>query len=132
MFNNPLFYLQSEDTNTLKSYIKIYGPPVLKAIKALEMIAVDLPEVCIMDTSIAVRRARPRDEDVSAYFGGLSVIKAERCSNIISKSSESLGEYDFFYEWFVKPSMDQLNDLIDKIDATLKPLGCMYTITTKQ
>ena len=36
----------------MKSYIKIYGPPVLKAIKALETIAVDMPEVCIWNTII--------------------------------------------------------------------------------
>ena len=36
----------------MKSYIKIYGPPHLKAIKALEEIAVDIPETCIMDQAI--------------------------------------------------------------------------------
>jgi hypothetical protein len=29
------------------SYVKLYSPPVLKAIKTLEKIAVDTPEVCI-------------------------------------------------------------------------------------
>ncbi len=38
----------------MKSYIKIYGPPLLKAIKRLETVAVGFPEVCIMDTVIAV------------------------------------------------------------------------------
>ncbi len=36
----------------MKSYIRIYGPPLLKAIRALEKIAVNMPEVCIMDTMI--------------------------------------------------------------------------------
>ncbi len=36
----------------MKSYIKIYGPPILEAIKALEKLAIDTPEVCIMDPII--------------------------------------------------------------------------------
>jgi len=56
----------------------------------------------------------------------------ERCRNIISKSGESLGEYDFFFEWFTEPSMAQLNELIDRIEKALAPLGCQYTITTKK
>jgi hypothetical protein len=117
----------------MKSYIKIYGPPVLKAIKALETVAVDFPEVCIMDTIIAMSGPQfDTEETISDFFGGVGEITVERCSNIISKSGESLGEYDFFFEWFVKPSTEQLNELIEKIDAALKPLKCMYTITTKR
>jgi len=37
----------------MKSFIKIYGPPVLKAIKTLEKVSIGMPEVCIMDTIIA-------------------------------------------------------------------------------
>lgn len=121
------------------SFIKIYGPPVLKAIKALEKVAVDMPEVCIMDTVIA------SDPHYSAAFSdpgyiaehfqsfpGVAEIEVERCNNIISKSGERLGEYDFFFEWFTNPSMEQLNSLIEKIDEVLEPLDCRYTITTKK
>ena len=38
----------------MKSYIKIYGPPIVKAVKALETVAVDMPEVCIMSTEFAL------------------------------------------------------------------------------
>ena len=44
------------------SYIKIYGPPLLKAIKALEKIAVDMPEVCIMDNQIKLEFTLESDE----------------------------------------------------------------------
>ncbi len=116
----------------MKSYIKVYGPPLLKAIKKLETVAVDFPEVCIMDTVIAVNPPQfSTPEGIADFFGGPGDITVERCSSIISKSGESLGEYDFFFEWFVDPSTDQLNDLIGKIDKALKPLKCMYTITTK-
>lgn len=117
------------------SFIKIYGPPVYDAIKELEKIAVDMPEVCIMDTIIDYApniSAFDDHEYSSSYFGGIpTAIKVERCSTIISKSGEKLGDYDFYFEWFTKPTMEQINLLIKKIDKTLKPLGCCYTITTK-
>lgn len=116
----------------MKSYIKVYGPPILKAVKKLEKVAVDLPEVCIMDTIIATSSSIFSTQGgIADFFGGPGIITVERCSNIISKSGESLGEYDFFFEWFVDPSTDQLNELIENIDKALKPLKCMYTITTK-
>jgi len=124
----------------VRSYIKIYGPPVLEAIKTMEKIAVDMPEVCIMDT-IIVQGISPRIardigldtyDSVGNYFRGSGIpVKVERCKNIISKSGEALGEYDFFFEWFKDPSQAQLNELIGKLDEELAPLGCYYTITTK-
>jgi hypothetical protein len=116
----------------MKSYIKIYGPPTMKAIKELQKIAVGMPEVCIMDTVLAMEMPRfDTDEEIMIYFGGVSEITKERCNNIISKSGESLGEHDFYFEWFTDPKMDQLNDLIEKIDEAMTPLGAKYTITTK-
>ncbi len=56
----------------------------------------------------------------------------ERCGKIISKSGEMLGDYDFFFEWFKNPSQAEINQLIEKIDEALSPLGCSYTITTKR
>jgi len=133
MFNKNHLKILSGGYQTMRSFVKIYGPPILKAIKALEKIAVDTPEVCIMDTIIS--QSRPAFDDVTgtmAYFSSLPAdITVERCSNIISKSGEMLGEYDFFFEWFTKPNMDQLNELIEKIDEALAPLGCKYTLTTK-
>lgn len=117
----------------MRSFIKIYGPPILKALKALEKIAVETPEVCIMDTIIS--QSMPSFSDVTGtmeYFSSLPTeITVERCNNIISESGEMLGQYDFFFEWFTEPTMDQLNELVEKIDEALAPLGCKYTITTK-
>lgn len=120
------------------SYIKLYGPPIYDAIKELEKIAVGMPEVCIMDTLISSPgTGQPYMmgiEGVHEYFGGFGStedITIERCNTIISKSGERLGEYDFFFEWFKDPSMDELNDLIKRIDQALKPLGTRYSIMTK-
>jgi hypothetical protein len=125
----------------MRSFIKIYGPPVFEAIKVLEKIAVDMPEVCIMDTIIQSSREltvgmTPEAEYtqlVSDYFSPVSdtPVSVERCSKIISSSGQVLGEYDFFFEWFQDPSTEQLNDLIEKIDTALATVGCRYTITTK-
>jgi len=116
----------------MKSYIKIYGPPILKAIKALEKIAIEMPDVSIMDMILSM--SEPGWDYVTGmmdYFSGLGEIDIERSKKIVSKSGESLGEYDFYFEWLKEPSQEQLNGLIEKIDAALAPLGCKYTITTK-
>jgi len=125
------------------SYIKLYGPPVYDAIKALEKIAIDMPEVCIMDTVIAasIPMAVGTDDRMGGtslipggvynYFLELDEITRERCDKIINKSGEELGEYDFFFKWFTKPNMEQMNTLIQKIDKALAPTGVRYSITTK-
>ena len=124
----------------MKSYIKIYGPPIAKALTELRKVAIDTPEVCVMDTSIesivfdiggSYTGSPPPIVEVMNLFGGPSEISEERCDSIISKSGESVGQYDFYFEWFRKPSVAQLEDLISKIDDTLTPVGVKYTITTK-
>ena len=127
------------------SYVKIYGPPLLTALKALEKVAIDMPEVCIMDTTIQAAVGAPEipgasfgaadisfdtPEGVIAFFG-VDDISEERCNTLISKSGESLGEHDFYFEWFTKPTVAQVEDLIEKIDEALAPLGVKYTLTTK-
>ena len=116
----------------MKSYVRIYGPPLLKAIKALEKIAVNMPEVCIMDTMI--NSSMPQfnsSEGVMNYFSFTGSMSEKRCNTIISKSGVKMGDFDFVFEWFKEPKMDQVNMLIEKIDEALAPLGVKYTITTK-
>jgi hypothetical protein len=125
----------------MKSYIKVYGPPLLKALRALEKVAIDLPEVCIMNTAIETATAPEMYESdesalgsvshIMTYFGGPEAISEERCDSIISKSGESLGEYDFYFEWFKTPNMSEIMDLIERIDNALAKVGVKYTITSK-
>jgi hypothetical protein len=129
----------------MKSYVKIFGPPIGKAIVALRKVAVETPEVCIMDTGIAATLdsasystsslagapALDTMEGVQTFFGGAEAIPEERCDTIISKSGESLGEYDFFFEWFQTPTVAMVEDLILKIDEALTDVGVRYTLTTK-
>ena len=124
----------------MKSYIKIFGPPIYETIKALEKIAVDMPEVCIMSTPIEVSLGVTLGPSsgfggfddamsINRYFG--SEMPEERCDNIISKSGESLGDHDFFFEWFKNPSMEEIMMLIEKVDKAVTETGANYTITTK-
>lgn len=138
---------------SLRSFIKIYGPPVLDAIRVLEGIAIDMPDVCIMNSVIIHEIPRFLTRDIGGrsapysrsptqdpflsdwsknYFGSKGMaIPVERRSYIISRSGASLGDYDFYFEWEADPEMDRLFELIDLIDMNLAPLGCRYTITTK-
>ena len=131
----------------MKSYIKIYGPPINEAIKALRKVAVGFPEVCVMDPALGASLgigtftgpggvsagpgAFDSPDGVMELFGGPGEISEERCNTIISKSGESVGEYDFYFEWFKKPNVNQIEDLIAQIDEALSPVGVKYTMTTK-
>ena len=117
----------------MRTYIEIYGPPLLRAIKELERIAVDMPQVCIMDTILAGAPTFTYDatHDYFAIIPGSKITK-ERCGKIVSGSREMLGDYDFFFEWFRDPSQTDMEELIGKIDETLAPLGCKYRLITKK
>jgi hypothetical protein len=134
----------------MRTYIKLFGPPTSKALKELEKIAVQMPEVCIMETTFIKDlpsslahdiggapteslRVEPYYQRVGGYFRSRGVeISVERCNNIISDSKHLLGDYDFFFEWFQEPNAEQVIDLIKKIDEALTPTGCLYTLTTKK
>ncbi len=130
------------------TFIKILGPPILSAIKALEEVAVSMPDVCIMDTIItneiprSVRRGLDgrvmgrdfkRDPRIaefaySYYRSSGVVISRERCESIFSQSGASLGDYDFFFEWTKNITSVEYEEFIEKIDEKLSPLGCFYSI----
>ena len=138
----------------MRSFIKIYGPPVLKAIRALEKVAVDMPEVTVMDTVIVPGISHDIGHDIGASsvqrkgLGSLGLypgggvrryrdppnvpVPVERTSKIISDAGERLGYYDFFFEWVKEPTRAELNKLIEKIDEALTPLDCWYTIFTEK
>ncbi len=83
--------------------------------------AIDNPKVCISDIFIV-------PSPVPGYF---PTAIGERCNTIISKEKEMLGEYDFFFEWFKDPTVEDYEKLLSAIDDTLSPLGCKYSVTTK-
>lgn len=88
----------------MESKIKIYGPPVDKAISELQKLAKELP-----------------------------TISDGAMSHSMDPSGETLmGDFDFVFHWAKKPDEKQLRNLIAKIDEALKDLGCRYTITTSE
>jgi hypothetical protein len=138
----------------MRSLIKIYGPPVLKAIRALETLAVDLRNIRIMNTIILrdvptsmarreeglprERGAAPRTSAyhqawVSSYFRSFGVsVPVERTRSLISAKGEILGDHDFCFEWIEEPSTEQVLMLVEKIDEAMHDLGCYYTLTTME
>lgn len=120
----------------LRSYIKIYGPPVLRAIKALESVAVEMSKsVELRFSNRCVPYPRPGQEtfEWQRYIEGLkqTYVECYEPVRLISEAHEMLGDYDFFFEWSDKPKLGQLMELIRKIDNALRDLGCYYTITTR-
>ena len=87
----------------MKSYIKIYGPPIEKAIRELKKLADDLP----------------------------SISKGEISHSVILSGEIMKGDFDYAFKWVTEPDEDQLLCLIFNIDETLNDLGCRYTIVTK-
>jgi hypothetical protein len=120
-----------------RSYIRIYGPPLLKAIDALEAVAVDLSKAVDVKFSHKCMPAylgaggKQREWDEYVQRMEQTYVDCYEPVRLISGSGEMLGDYDFFYEWTDDPTMEQIQDLIGKIDEALKGLGCNYTITTE-
>ena len=112
-----------------------------------------MPQVRVMDTVILHGMPASLSRDVGAstvqtkgtgslglypggsvrrYFSSPDIaIPVEKITSLISDAGESLGDYDFFYEWAQEPTQEQLYELIDRIETVLTPLGCRYRITTK-
>lgn len=119
------------------SYIRIYGPPVLKAINALEAVAVEMSKAVDLKFSHTCipypTRTQADTRDWNRYLNNMTKMYVDCYEpvKIISEASEMIGDYDFFFEWTSAPTTEQLNNLIEKIDEALDSLGCYYSITTK-
>ncbi len=88
----------------MESKIKIYGPPINKAITRLLKLAEELPT--ISNGSLA--------------------------SGIIPSGETLMGDFDFVFHWAKKPTEKQLRELISKIDEALGNINCRYTITSTE
>jgi hypothetical protein len=122
----------------LKTYVKIYGPPLAEALNVLQRIAAEMPEVShyhILSGYLEVPFypfGPVTDSAGSGYALESSGSVTEKATHpLISKSGHTLGDHDFFFEWREDPTWDQMRDLISKIDKAFASLGCKYTLTTK-
>ncbi len=119
----------------VRSYIKIYGPPILEAIKALEAVAVEMSKATSVKFS---HKCLPYPQqgntrDWNSYVNNMkrTYVDCYEPVRLISEAHQQLGEHDFFYEWEEEPKMKQIEELLGKTDEALSGLGCYYTITTK-
>ena len=88
----------------MESKIKIYGPPIDKAITKLLKLAEELP----------------------------AISNGNLASGIIPSGETTMGDFDFVFHWSKKPNEKQLRELIAKIDSALSDINCRYTITTTE
>jgi len=76
----------------LRSYIKIYGPPVYDALKELEKIAIQMPQVTMMNTIIEFEPSFMHGEEPLDYFSTFSGVEVTKESiKKIIKSLEKIG-----------------------------------------
>ena len=132
----------------MKTYVKIYGPPLLEALDALQKIAEEMPKVTHYHLLAGYEGVPVYPYGAGTYAGvspavppqPIPAVAATRVPTgaieaathpAISKSGYTLGEYDFFFEWREEPTWNEIRDLIAKIDKALSPLGCRYTLTSK-
>ena len=125
-----------------KSYVKIYGPPVLKSIKALEKVAADMGKktgmrhysVLVPTPEISYSTSGSYESMLLGYANSLLTeveLPAEEKVKLLSRSGDTLGEYDFFFEWAESPTKQRVQELIAMIDDVLADCGCRYTVVTK-
>lgn len=120
-----------------KTYVRIFGPPLLKAIKALEGVAVDMSKAIEVKFSHKCvpypTRLQSDKRDWNTYLKNLQNTYKDcyEPQKIISDASMTLGEYDFVFEWTEKPSMKKILGLIENIDGALGDLGVHYSLTTE-
>ena len=124
-----------------KSYIKIYGPPLLKAIRALEKVAVEFSktttirhyDILTPPMMVPYLDIRPREmpSTYAQYLLPEIQMPVEEKIKLISRASDTLGDHDFFFEWGKEPTKQEVLELIAKIDEALADCGCKYTIVTK-
>jgi hypothetical protein len=121
-----------------KTYVRIYGPPLLKALKTLEGVAVEMSkssEVKFSHKCVPYPTRMQSDKrDWESYLKNLQNTYTDcyEPQKIISDARMSLGEYDFVFEWADdKPSMKKVQDLIENIDGALGELGVLYSLKTE-
>jgi hypothetical protein len=120
-----------------KSYVRIYGPPLMKAIKTLEGVAVEMAkktEVKFSHKCVPYPTRMQSDRnDWNSYLKNMQKTYKDcyEPEKLISDASMTLGDYDFVFEWTSKPSLKKIEDLIEKVDEALADVGVMYTMTTE-
>ena len=109
----------------------------MKALNVLEGVAIEMSktrEVKFSHKCIPYpTRMQVDNRDWNNYINNLkkTYVDCYEPQKIISSATQMLGDYDFMFEWVEKPSMKQIESLIEMIDNNLTGTGVMYTLTTE-
>ncbi len=110
----------------------------MKALQALEGVAVEMSkekEVKFSHKCIPYpTRMQADNRDWNNYLNNLknTYVDCYEPAKIISDAKQLLGDHDFMFEWVEKkPTMKQLENLIERIDKALEGVGVHYTLTTE-
>jgi len=108
-----------------RSFIKILGPPMLKAIRALEKIAIDTPEVCIMDSLIIQGLPRDMGQNISSptVRGRVrSLYEADGLRDAIGRPGDrkvELFAMSYFGDSGISVPVERCRDIISKSGVAL-------------
>ena len=121
----------------MRSYVKIIGPPLHEALLALRRIAVEMPEVTHREVFVETKQPDFTDmEATQDFYSNIHLqdypVYKEGKTGMIKRADAVVGEYDFFFEWVKKPGINDLMELIRRIDVEFTRLGCKYMITTRR
>ena len=120
----------------LRSYVRVIGPPLYEALQALKGIAEEMPEVTHREVFIETRQPDFTDmEATQDFYSNIHLqdypVHREGKAKVIKRSGLVNGDSDFYFEWIRKPGMDELMELVKRIDAEFTRLGCQYIMTTR-
>lgn len=115
----------------MKTYVKIYGPPLKEALDELQKIAGQMPKISHYHFLVGYAGAPVTPTVMGEPYPTAPGVVEKVTHPLISKSGHTLGEYDFFFEWKDEPTWNEMRELISKIDKSFTTLGCKYTLTTK-
>jgi len=120
----------------MRSYIKIIGPPLYEAVLALQRIAKEMPYVINREVFIETKQPDFTDIDASRdFFMNIHLqdypIYQDNQVNIIKRAEAVMGDFDFYFEWVRRPTVDNMIELVKRIDDEFSRLGCQYMIRTR-
>ena len=93
----------------MRTYLKLYGPDLLKALPILEEISKNFSDIS-GSTSL-------REQTLSK--------KAK-----IKEGNVVLGKYDFSFDWHEEPTIDRVMNLIKSLDSNLSSTRIRYEVST--
>ena len=100
----------------MESRLKIFGPGIVEAILQLEKLSLECEEL--------VRgRRTPLTEEIKSKTSILKVLK---------RGKTKVGAYDYTFYWHEQPTVDDIKNLIGKIDEKLVNTKAHYSITTTE